>query len=782
MVTLATEHKVRNDTTLVRLEEVHGALLLHGGIGQATALRAVTGALADAHPETIVVTSPAVSGRADVFDLAAEALDRTPPARPAVRLVLLGDGPDRAARIAGVGQLAERLGRRVTGSLGRVTVASDGTCVSVAEPDDLADGPIGWHSRTGTGDGRDEAPWSPVPAWPGHPAPRPRLGPGVVARAVPAGWWLLPAGVDAGQTGVAASLPREPDAPTLFVGGCGRPVEADDLMAAVIALHPDPATRLVLLPGALPVGTGLARLADLPVRLRCAVPARTRAGRRLAPVTPEGVVLPIGVITPPPEPVTARPEEPDDAPPVPGPRTAARGPQTAPAVAGRPTPAGWSFLPGGSPPFGFVAAIDATVIEVACGRRGFIVDGAPVRAGKLADLLLAAGITARAPLVVVDPSTSVSSSLVADLATAWGATVYAPSGPAGLTVTGALLASGGFTAYLPGAAAHPAGPVLPAACAGALASLATRMMPPTTGEQRAPRRRAGQRINGHQPGGVVVPAPEDPVTKRVRPRIGEALPAWDLAGTRGPDHARIAEDLAIGQPDTGEGGESADADRSLIALRAWVADPTAVNVHLRSVYGDQNARDGQRGAAPAALAAAATLALRRMPLVFGPVYATSDGPDGGYAPGMELVEPGFVTARLSLAPAAAGRLTYVIWSTSGRHLTADLHGDGAVCVFVPNSRFRVLGEDSGTGRSTVVYLADQAADRPFDVENLLARLRAIGSDGAGASGRSTDPRPASARDAEAPAGTVEDRPPPRPAGPLIGLADGGRPYPLTTPV
>ncbi|MEV6810743.1 hypothetical protein [Micromonospora sp. NPDC051296] len=785
MVTMAAGRPAREDAPPVRLEELHGALLLHAGTSRASALRAVTTALARAHPETVVVTSPAVTGRADVFGLVAEALDRTPPARPAVRLVLIGAGPDRAARIAGIGEIAVRLGRPVTGPLGRVTVASDGTCVSVAEPatpDDLVDGPPGWHTRTGVGDGHDESPWSPAPAWPETPTPQRWQGPGVVARPVPAGLWLLPPGVAADVSGVVAGLPREPDAATLLVGGCGRPVEVDDLVAAVAALRPDPATRLVLLPGALPAGAGLGALAELPVRLRCAVPVKTGTGRRLAPVTADGVVLPIDAIAAPPEPSGRA--EPDGAPPVPEPAAAGRGPRTSGPVAGRPTAAGWSFLPGGSPPFGFVAAIATTVIEVASGRRGFIVDGAPVGAVKLADLLLAAGTPARVPLVVVDPDRAIRAPLLANLAAAWGATVYAPSGPAALTVSGALLASGGFTAYSPGTAARAVGPVLPTACADALAALATRMTPPPPDGRRTYRRRTGWRINGHHQRGegeVHAPGNLDPslaspeATAQGRAavpvadpdrRLDDAPPPGDLAATvaraLGPDYARFAEEVGAGHPGTRDDGESAGADPALIALRAWAGgDPVGVDAHLRGSRAEQGEPEGPWRPAPAVLGAAAALALTRMPLVFGPVFAASDGPDSGYAPGMELVEPGFVRARLTPATRTAGGLTYVIWSASGRHLDGGF-GDAPACVFVPGSRFQVLGVDRDAGHPTVVYLADQAADRQFDVEGLLSRLRAARTD------RTESP-------------TAEAQPVARPAGALIGLADGGRPYPVTTP-
>ncbi|WP_433531798.1 hypothetical protein ACQPYA_06855 [Micromonospora sp. CA-263727] len=660
---MATGRPVRDEAPPVRFEEIHGALLLHTGSKQAAALRAVTTALARAHPETVVVTSPAVTGRADVYRLVAEALDRTAAARPAVRLVLLGEGPDRAARISGIREVATRLGRPVTGPLGRVTVAADGTCVSRTEPAAPDDSPLGWHTRSAAGDGHDEAPWSPTPAWPETPAPQRWHGPGLVARPVPAGLWLLPPGTPAECSGTVESLPREADAATLFVGGCGRPVAVDDLVAAVAALRPDPATRLVLLPGALPAGTGLAALADLPVRLRCAVPARTGAGRRLVPVTPDGVVLPIDAVTAPPERAGVTAPDPGDTPaptgvpPVPEPSAAPRAAQARGKVAGRSTAAGWSFLPDGSPPLGFVAAIATTVIEVAAGRRGFTVDGTTIGAVGLASLLLEAGIPARMPLVVVDPDTAVRAALLADLATAWGATVYAPSGPAALTVAGALLAAGGFTAHPPGAAARPVGPVLPTACASTLAALAARMTPrPPDG-----RRRVGRRINGHH---------------------------------------RPAEEVTAGEPGDRDDGSSGGTDPALIALRAW-------------------AGGGPAGAATA-------LALARMPLVFGPVFATIDRPEIGYAPGVEIVEPGFVRARLSPGPPTTDGLTCVIWSASGRHLDATFSADGPACVFAPGSRFRVLGVDAGD--PTVVYLADLATDRPFDVEDLLSRLRASRGD------------------------------------------------------
>lgn len=689
-------------------EALGAALLLRTATGPVGALRAATTALQRAHPEPVLVTAPAVTGRAALFALVADALAGAAPSPDRIRLVLLGRGPDRAARRDGARLVARRTGRPVTVSLGPVTVARDGSCVSVAESDgsgpDRPGGRGGWYAVDGPGPAgdREEAPWSPAPPWPALPAPQRWTGPGVLVRPVPAGLWLLPPGVRPG--GVVGSLPREVDAATLFVGGCGVPLDVAELCRAVTALRPDPASRLVLLPGAVPADTAPDRLRDLPVRLRPAVPALTRAGRRLVPVNLNGTVLPTAgespaadmprddVGAPEDEAGVARrdtttaattPPETVGHPPRPGPYTTGRRP-----VTGRATAAGWSFLDGPGV-LGFAPAAAGTVIEVATEPGGFVVGDRVIGAAEFADLLDAVLRPGVGPLVLTGTDGGRPAALVADLATARDATVFTSAGPVALTATGVLLASAGFRAQPPGGPSRPAGVTLPPAGAG-LNDLAARSTPD------AP------------------PRPDPPGVA--------ADPAAGPATAPAPDLPRSAAGPADGHRRAGT-PPGAEPRPELVALRAYGPDDRAdASAHLRGLpWSGPDRVDGARASRPAAAAAAVVAALPRLPVVFGPVFAVAGKPVAG-TPGQHLTEPGIVEARLVPHGNPGASVEYVIWSMTARRLDGVPAGGAPVALFAPGSRFEVLAVEPVGDRSRI-YLADLGAGRPIDRDELLARLR-----------------------------------------------------------
>ncbi|WP_380018362.1 hypothetical protein [Dactylosporangium sucinum] len=740
---------VRPGPPAVRVEALGDALLLRAGTGPAGALRAVTSALGRGHRETVVVTAPAVTGQDGLFDLVIDAVAEAAPIRAGIRteirLVLLGAGPDRDTREDGIRRVAWRLGRRVTGSLGPVVVASDGTCVSVPHGahGDAPDGDgwrYGWYGSDGTGPDGDswEPPWSPEPRWPVLPAPesrtRDQAGPGLVAHPVPAGLWLLPAGVRPGQAGVVGSLPREPDAPTIFVGGCGRPVAADEVARAVAAMRPDPASRLVLLPRAVPDGAPADRFDGLPVRVRSAVPVLGETGWRLAPVTTAGTVVPPAAAEAPAG--DDRPASPAVAPARSGPYTEGRRP-----VPGRATAAGWSLLDD-TDALGIAPAAAGVLVEVATGPQGFLVGGAPISVADFADLLAAALGPGPASLVLAGPDHDRPVTLLAELAEVLGAPVYAPAGPLALTATGVLLAASGFHAYVPGAPPEPAGPVLPAGCADArMAGLATRfapIAPAGPGRSRSVPARAGiagvTRRPGDAPASAVRTAARA-AEPRPEPRP-EATELQDaLVAALGPEYDRHAAELDEPTPE-------------LVALRAYAngAGP-GVNAYLRGApIPEPGAATGPWGP-PAVVAAGALLAFRQLPVVFGPVFASSAAPAGSYAAGVDLTEPGFVEAHLGPGAHPDARTEYAIWSMTARRVDAAVRAGAPVACFAPGSRFAVLAVERFDGRIRV-YLADRNAGPTADAGTLLARLRA------GAAAPSTD----------------------RPMIAPIGLTDSGRPF------
>ncbi|MFG2042287.1 hypothetical protein [Dactylosporangium sp. NPDC048998] len=698
---------------VAHVEPLAGALLLRTDRSPAGALRAVASALGRAHRETVIVTAPEITARDTVFDLITSVVAELEPTGDGFRLVLLGAGPDRAARQAGIRRMAWQFGARVIGSLGPVTVASDGTCVSVPESaaaagrgPDAGRWPAGWYGFDGAGPGEDlnEPPWSPRPRWPALPMPDRQVEAVLVAHPVPAGLWLLPPGLRPGQAGVVGTLPREPDNATIFVGGCGRPVPAEEVLRAVASRRLDPASRLVLLPGAVPAGTEPGELDVLPVRLSSAVPVLGRTGWRLAPVAPGGGVAPVDAVVP--VDAVGLPAVGDDQPV--GPPGVPSGPFTTGrrAVPGRATVAGWSFLEG-IEAFGFAPAAAGAVVEVAIGRKGFLVGGTAISVYEFADLLTAVLGPGEQPLVLTGPQGPRPAELLADLAIAWGSTVYASAGPLALTATGILLAAAGFDAYRPGSPSLPVGPVVPAGCAAVgLADLAARSTMP------AP---------------VRVTSPSEPVAFLPQPVIdggGEAEFQAALVDALGPEFHRHATGLREARR---RAGVTDDPAPELVALRACGAGVRlGVNEYLRGAGLAAPAdADGRWGPPAAVIGTGAVLALGQLPVVFGPVFASAGGRADAYTPGLELTEPGFVEVQLTSTVNPAAEVEYVIWSMVARRLDATVRDGVPVAIFAPGSRFKVLDVEPVAGRSRV-YLADLGAGRRAGSDELLARLRRTG--------------------------------------------------------
>ena len=96
-------------------------------------------------------------------------------------------------------------------------------------------------------------------------------------------------------------------------------------------------------------------------------------------------------------------------------------------------------------------------------------------------------------------------------------------------------------------------------------------------------------------------------------------------------------------------------------------------------------------------AACAVSGLRRLPSFTGAVFSSASprGLAAGYVTGMDLVEPGFVSATSSRLVAFEGGIDYVIWSQTGKHvaaLAADAGRDEVL--FAAGTTFRVLRIDA----------------------------------------------------------------------------------------
>ena len=165
----------------------------------------------------------------------------------------------------------------------------------------------------------------------------------------------------------------------------------------------------------------------------------------------------------------------------------------------------------------------------------------------------------------------------------------------------------------------------------------------------------------------------------------------------------------------------------LIALHAYYAtERDNVNRMLRGL--DPPDRD-----AAASVARCVLDGLRRLPVVFGPVFAAcaTDVPLDAYQSGGELTEPGFVDVDLTATDRPDAGIEYVIWSVSARRMSAVAPGGPATALFAAGSRFAVLGVDAGSAMPRVLLL-DLAAERRVAgawTEDLMQRLVEAASTG-----------------------------------------------------
>ncbi|WP_422755723.1 hypothetical protein [Micromonospora sp. WMMD708] len=256
------------------------------------------------------------------------------------------------------------------------------------------------------------------------------------------------------------------------------------------------------------------------------------------------------------------------------------------------------------------------------------------------------------------------------------------------------------------------------------------------------------------------PAPPGPTRVPVTFRLdGSAPTAGDrtalrriLAG-RYDSYTQVVTRTLAEEPGLRVAAVSApDLPVGLVAVRAYcTGERETVNAVLR---GDAAPADD-----PVALARWVGYGLRRLPVVFGPVFrAAAVAPPGGYPPGTLLVEPAFLDVDPTPAPVPDAGVRFVIWSVGARRLGGlGTAGTGAratpagvhtgprtegTAVFPAGTCFQVLADEPvGDRELRLVFLRELPAGRPTrGGEQTLERLRAAVGVGDAAAG-GTPPLP-----------------------------------------
>ncbi len=761
-------------------DEVGAALLLRTLTDPGAALAAMTGALAVETGRATVVTAPSVTTRRDFVDVVAGVVgERLPGISGGIRLVTLGGNRPLPAIESDLRALATRTGHEVVGPLGSVAVASDGTVAVAAQRGARG----GWMTCSPDGVIRYEPAWFPLPAWgtrlPTEIAGGISLGM-VTVYPVPAGLWMLPSGLRPGRAGVAASVPPDPTTLTVFIGGCGQPpLVLADVIESLDALSvPEPA-RVVLLPNAMAPGQGVARLRDwcgrsLPVV--AAVPMWSPDGVwALAPIDANGGLTWRPPIEPP---VGAGAER----------RAGQRSGDSArheltvlnrrlasrQAPIGSRTPAGWSFLTG-TAPIGVAPATAGFVVEVSIASTGFLIEGRPTEPATLADLIEACDPPPHAPVVVIGHPASPPADLDVDpvfaaLADALGRTVVSTDSDVSMSATGLLYTSGVFRAWRPMPAPADAGqparqprvlgdtlppsvPPPPLSPTPSPSVPPPPPAPPSPSPRPAPPPPPPQRPSRHESAGTPPRLTVTPLwITAARCDAEDGAHLRQVLDGRYNAHAHAVVRTLAEESELRDGDPPAATVNGLVAVHAYCAtERDSVNRVLRGWD------DPSRATSAAVVARCALYGLRRLPVVFGPVFAACamDVPLDAYLGGGELIEPGFVDADLSATDHPDVAIEYVIWSVSARRVSPVEDGEQATALFAAGSRFAVLGVDSGS-RHPRVLLLDLAARRGATdalPEGLQHRLVEAASSGAR---RRREPLPA--------------------RGLPIGLDDSGRPF------
>ncbi|MEU1755127.1 hypothetical protein ABZ436_21075 [Micromonospora matsumotoense] len=791
---------------------VGDVLLVHGETEPYAALTGVAARLPDDRGRTVVLCSPTVSGRPDLFGVLADLLPRhLGGSAVGFRLVPLGGYADPVAVPGLAAGLATDLGIDAAVPLdapamstravptARRWVVADGGPVRpedpppgwaipdrprpTGDPGSTPDGvpvlaaPVdggpaggggdeGWRvipvgagytwlpgptATTGPGADRPEqhvpaaSPQVPFPPVPAASGARPSLPavvasreqlplPAVVAstpgRAVPGGWSFL----DPPEPGRSGPAPLDVFLVEVAIGAGGFRVDGCPVPPGVLAGHLAAVRidgRPVVLRGSAPypVAAGMlfGSLADALGRPVVASDSRvtvTATGllstpgtfRRWCPQTTAGaarVVTDLGPVLP------TRPR-------VPVPATVAPDP---PGVAGMGTPG--VLLVGRS-----ASAVDPPFV-VSDGAQGW-----PQPAVPGLDLL-------RVASPEVEPvERAVASGVESTPAGASGATGTDPeaglpdragaaTGSAG-AVSGQTGASSGPESALSGATGTPPGP------AGDPSGPVSGALPVATDAPPGPDGPVTP-----SPGPQRVPVPFRP--EGGAPAAGDRMALRRILAGRYDSYTQVVTRTLAEEPGLRVAAMGApDLPAGLVAVRAYcTGEREAVNAVLR---GDD---DPGPDADPTVLARWVAYGLRRLPVVFGPVFrATTVLPAVGYRPGTVLVEPAFLDVDPAPAPAPDAAAEFVIWSTGARRLGGLAAGprtspagagpvgaravprtDGAA-VFPAGTCFEVLAEEQVDDRELRrVFLRELPAGRSTGGgEQTLARLRAVVAAGTGAGG------------------------------------------------
>ena len=744
------------------VDEVGPALLIRRSTDPAVGLVAMTGVLAPEHGRIAIVGSPSITSRPDFFRLVAQIIDERV-RDTGVRLVPLGSGLEPSTVESGVRALAHRFGHEVVGPLGSVTVSSNGI-VAAAAPEGARGG---WVTCVPGGQTHYEPAWSPPPPWARKLSPETAC---VVVRGmaaahpVPAGYWILPRGVRPGGAGAAAIVAPDDTMMTIYLGGCaGPPLTLLDVTECLTALPHSDQSRLVLLPGALPPGGDTDRLrawCGPSLRVVAAVPARSDENAWSLTVGATD-----GFVWRPPHrshvQASDRSGSPRGGSVVQLARSAPRPPSDRPMPAGVATPAGWSFLIGATP-IGNTPASAGYLVEVCTDAAGFVVDGTSVGPGQLADLI-DASCRPLTTMVVVPHGTPLTStgadSMYGALADALGREIIASDSDVSLSPTGVLYTAGQFRSWPAIGEQERVGESV-----RRIRALGDTLPPSPVAAARPPR-------------GSRAPRPAAAARVAATPASSTTVPLWVTAAPCDVDdqsrlrqvlddrydvHAQAVGDALAEVPGLRDLPSAPATVIGLVAVRAYCAgDRGAVNQALRGLG------DPRHVAAATTIASCAAHGLLRLPVVFGPVFATNTThvSAGAYDLGSQVVEPGFVDVSLSPNDRPGPGLDYLIWSVSARRLVGIASGDQATALFTAGSRFLVLDIDVDPERPRVMLLdlaaPPGATDRPAGlvpatmdiVERLCHAARRAG------------------RNASAPGGML-DFPP--------GLDDSGRPYPAVS--
>jgi hypothetical protein len=415
-----------------------GGYLLRLAKSPVGALRALAGAVDAAHTETTVVCAAGICARPDLLTLVGNALDTADPTAVAVRIVLLGLGADQDTLRCGYPQLATRLGRLVIGSLAAVAVASDGSCAVATS----IDKPGAWYACFAERTAETDVPWSPRTDWTDSAVlPAPVANRRLLARAVPAGWWLVPPDLPAAQWGVVPCVRRDPRGMRVFVGGCGYAVPAGDVAELLTTLALPASMPIILLPAAL---TGPVSGADLGQPAVPGIPVLSARGWGIQVVGHDGTLPPPSLPSAP----AVQPAPPTDRPDYP----------VAWRVPGRRTQAGWSFLDRTG--VGHWPVVAGPLVEVDGVRGGFVIGSGVIDARRFARLVATVIDPGDGPLVLAGSGRRPPRVLRA-LAATLGTTVLVADRPTTLTATGLLSTTGTWRAWPPAGEPADLGPHLP---------------------------------------------------------------------------------------------------------------------------------------------------------------------------------------------------------------------------------------------------------------------------------------------------------------------------------